>query len=60
MSSSGLFYDTLTPTEKRRMDAVVDYKKACASETMGFGCPAGFELLSQRQLSTHCGRSKHS
>lgn len=46
----GAFYKTLTPTEKRRMNAVVNYKKACASETMGFGCEMSRNLYAAQKL----------
>jgi hypothetical protein len=46
----GAFYKTLTPTEKRRMDAVVDYDKTCASETMGFGCEMSRNLYAAQKL----------
>jgi len=46
----GAFYNTLTVSEKHRMDAVVDYRKACANETMGFGCEMSRNLYAAQKL----------
>jgi len=46
----GAFYKTLTSTERRRMDTVVDYKKACARETMGFECEISRNLYAAQKL----------
>ena len=46
----GAFYKTLTPTERRRMDAAADVRKACASETMGFECEMSRNLYAAQKL----------
>jgi hypothetical protein len=46
----GAFYKTLTAPEKRGMDAVVDYNKACASETIGFSCEMSRNIYAAQKL----------
>lgn len=46
----GAFYRTLTPTEKRRMSAVANYKRACATETNGFSCEMSRNISAAQKL----------
>ena len=46
----GAFYKTLTPTETRRMDAVVNRQKYCSNEKIGFSCEMSRNLYAAQKL----------
>jgi hypothetical protein len=46
----GAFYDTLTPSDGHRMNAVADIPRACARETAGSGCEMSRNLYAAERL----------
>jgi len=46
----GAFYETLSPSEKRRMEAVADTRRACAREEIGTSCEMWRNVYAAQRL----------